>query len=152
MKVTNTESSISLLSSLMGFLFSSQPFWTVRLYILVYIVNFFSYNYISTSRLLPMKFYRILNLLEKGRPHQRTYPLPVPVQCCNYYKEIHTIALIPMVCRNLCERINSKIQVGRSNYLVGKKYCRRCEIYLYNDGTFCPCCGIQLRTTPHNKK
>jgi hypothetical protein len=58
-----------------------------------------------------------------------------------------------MVCRNMCERIYSKIEVGQSHYLVGKKYCRRCEIYMYhNDGVFCPCCGMQLRTTPIDKK
>jgi rRNA maturation endonuclease Nob1 len=57
-----------------------------------------------------------------------------------------------MVCRNICERIYSKIHVGESNYCIGKKYCRRCEIYLYHDGIFCPCCGMQLRTTPTNKK
>ena len=57
-----------------------------------------------------------------------------------------------MVCKNICERIYSKIQIGKANYLIGKKYCRRCEIYLYYDGVFCPCCGMQLRTTPSNKK
>jgi hypothetical protein len=57
-----------------------------------------------------------------------------------------------MVCRNICERIYSKIQVGEANYSVGKKYCRRCEIYLYHNGIFCPCCGMQLRTTPTTKK
>jgi uncharacterized Zn finger protein (UPF0148 family) len=57
-----------------------------------------------------------------------------------------------MVCRNICERLYSKIQVGEPSYFVGKKYCRRCEIYLYYDGVFCPCCGMQLRTTPTNKK
>src|SRR5215212_9020152 len=34
-----------------------------------------------------------------------------------------------MVCRNICERIYSKIVVGQSHYSVGKKYCRRCECY-----------------------
>jgi uncharacterized Zn finger protein (UPF0148 family) len=54
-----------------------------------------------------------------------------------------------MVCRNMCEKIYSKIEVA----LVGKKYCRRCEIYMYhNGGIFCPCCGMQLRTTPIDKK
>jgi hypothetical protein len=57
-----------------------------------------------------------------------------------------------MVCRNICERIYSKIVVGESHYSVGKKYCRRCEIYLYHEGLFCPCCGMQLRTTPIDTK
>jgi hypothetical protein len=25
-------------------------------------------------------------------------------------------------------------------------------IYLYNEGMFCPCCGMQLRLTPSNKE
>jgi hypothetical protein len=59
---------------------------------------------------------------------------------------------IPMVCRNICERIYSKIQVGENIYFSGKKYCRRCEIYFYHNGVFCPCCGMQLRLTPSNKE
>jgi uncharacterized Zn finger protein (UPF0148 family) len=61
-----------------------------------------------------------------------------------------------MVCRNICERLyaNNKASDGINHYyLVGKKYCRRCETYLfYNKGIFCPCCGMQLRTTPTNRK
>ncbi|MFL6324160.1 MAG: hypothetical protein ACJ71K_11090 [Nitrososphaeraceae archaeon] len=59
-----------------------------------------------------------------------------------------------MVCRNICERIYSKeITFGKSNYSLGKKYCRRCEVYLYyNESMFCPCCGMQLRLTPSNRE
>ena len=57
-----------------------------------------------------------------------------------------------MTCRNLCERLDSKIIVGKSNYEEGKKYCRRCEVYFLHDGSFCPCCGIRLRVSPVNKK
>jgi hypothetical protein len=53
-----------------------------------------------------------------------------------------------MVCRNICERIYSKIVVGESYYLVGKKYCRRCECYFITKEIFCKCCGMQLRATP----
>ena len=53
-----------------------------------------------------------------------------------------------MVCRNICEKIYSKMIVGQSHYLAGKKYCRRCERYLVTNRVFCPCCGMQLRTTP----
>jgi ribosomal protein L37E len=64
------------------------------------------------------------------------------------------ILLVPkLVCRNICERIHSKkILFGKSNYSVGKKYCRRCEVYIYhNEGIFCPCCGMQLRLTPSKR-
>ena len=53
-----------------------------------------------------------------------------------------------MVCRNICERIYSKIIVGQPHYSVGKKHCRRCECYFITDKRFCTCCGMQLRTTP----
>jgi hypothetical protein len=54
-----------------------------------------------------------------------------------------------MVCRNICEKIYSKMIVGQSHYLAGRKYCRRCECYLITNKVFCPCCGMQLRTTPN---
>ena len=60
-----------------------------------------------------------------------------------------------MVCRNICGRLDSKISIdnkGSSGYFIGKKYCRRCEIFIYHSKPFCPCCGMQLRTTPTNKK
>src|SRR5919108_5546416 len=53
---------------------------------------------------------------------------------------------VPMVCRNICERIYPKIVVGESHYFVGKKYCRRCECYIITKDVFSPCCGMQLRT------
>jgi hypothetical protein len=53
-----------------------------------------------------------------------------------------------MIYSNICERIYSKIEVGQSRHLVGKKYCRRCEVYLYHNGVFCPYC----RTTAIDKK
>jgi predicted amidophosphoribosyltransferase len=41
---------------------------------------------------------------------------------------------------------------GKSNYSLGQKYCRRCEVYMYNDNMFCPCCGMQLRLTPSSRR
>jgi len=40
----------------------------------------------------------------------------------------------------------------RPGYSDGKKYCSKCEIYLFHPGIYCPCCGVQLRTTPADKK
>ncbi len=57
-----------------------------------------------------------------------------------------------MVCRNICERLYSKIIVGRSSYALGRKYCRRCEVYFCHDGVSCPCCGMALRMSPASKK
>src|SRR5215213_8993013 len=59
---------------------------------------------------------------------------------------------VPMVCRNICERIYSKIVVGQSHYFVGKKYCRRCECHFITKKIFCQCCGMQLRTTPAERE
>jgi uncharacterized Zn finger protein (UPF0148 family) len=49
-------------------------------------------------------------------------------------------------------RKNSKIIFGKSHYEGGRKYCRRCEIYLFHDGTFCPRCGMALRVTSTARK
>ena len=57
-----------------------------------------------------------------------------------------------MVCRNICDRLYSKVVFGISNYSLGHKYCRRCEVYLCSDSMFCPCCGMQLRIIPSSRK
>jgi uncharacterized Zn finger protein (UPF0148 family) len=45
------------------------------------------------------------------------------------------------------------LSIEYNQYLEGKKYCRRCEVFLfYNGGLFCPCCGMQLRRTPTAKR
>jgi hypothetical protein len=62
------------------------------------------------------------------------------------------LLFVSMVCRNICEGIYSKIVVGESHYLVGKKYCRRCECYFITKNIFCECCGMQLRTTPAERE
>ena len=59
---------------------------------------------------------------------------------------------LPMTCRNLCERLYSKIIVGESHYRTGKKYCRRCEVYFLRDGLFCLCCGMRLGVSPVNER
>ena len=53
----------------------------------------------------------------------------------------------PMVCRNICQRVYSKIAVGQSHYMAGGKYCRRCECYLITQEMFCECCGMRLRAS-----
>jgi|SRR5690242_9951684 hypothetical protein len=55
-----------------------------------------------------------------------------------------------MACRNLCEKLYSKIIFGKSRYEDGKKYCRRCEVY--HEGIFCTCCGMALRMSPTSKR
>jgi predicted amidophosphoribosyltransferase len=38
------------------------------------------------------------------------------------------------------------------NYKDGRKYCRRCEIFLLRLGNFCPCCRMALRKSPTARK
>ncbi|WP_236561703.1 hypothetical protein, partial [Nitrososphaera sp. AFS] len=56
-----------------------------------------------------------------------------------------------MACRNLCERLDSKAISGEMNYKDGRKYCRRCEIFLFHLDNFCPCCGMALRGSPTSR-
>jgi len=57
-----------------------------------------------------------------------------------------------MVCRNLCEKVDSRFTVGGSPYGNGKRDRRRGEVFFYHNGIFCPCCGMALRASPTNKK
>jgi len=57
-----------------------------------------------------------------------------------------------LACRNLCERFDSRFTVGKAHYGNGNKYCRRCEVYFFHDGIFCPCCGMALRISPTSKR
>jgi hypothetical protein len=61
------------------------------------------------------------------------------------------VILVLMVCRNICERLYSKIIVGKGPYQAGKKCCRRCEVCFYQVDRFCQCCGMTLRTSPAGK-
>jgi hypothetical protein len=47
-----------------------------------------------------------------------------------------------MVCRNLCERLYSKIIFDKSHFEGGKKYCRWCEFYYCHNGVLCLCCAL----------
>jgi len=47
-----------------------------------------------------------------------------------------------MVCKNICEKLCSKIIVSRRPYQGGMKFCRRCEVYFYQVDKFCQCCGM----------
>ena len=57
-----------------------------------------------------------------------------------------------MACRNLCERFDSRVPVGKARYGNGNKYCRRSKVYFFRVGIFCPCCGMALRMSPTNKR
>src|SRR6185295_11828877 len=58
-----------------------------------------------------------------------------------------------VICRSICEDLESKSKCYEYNqHIDGKKCCRRFENFLhYIGGLFYPCCGMQLRRTPTSK-
>ena len=57
-----------------------------------------------------------------------------------------------MTCKGVCIRYKAKKPVGVGRYAVGQKRCQICEMYMYVDSLWCPCCGYRLRTKPRNLK
>ena len=47
-----------------------------------------------------------------------------------------------------CKRICDEIGILGARYSDGVKYCRRCSVYFFHDGSFCPCCHLHLRSKP----
>lgn len=54
-----------------------------------------------------------------------------------------------MVCRNICETFASS---GKTGYFIGKKYCSKCNRFMYSDNVFCLCCSGNLRVGPYDKR
>ena len=50
-----------------------------------------------------------------------------------------------MSCKGVCVR-----HKALSRYASGHKRCRTCDLFLKWEGSYCPCCGFKLRTTPGN--
>ncbi|HET7149069.1 MAG TPA: hypothetical protein VFI73_11275 [Candidatus Nitrosopolaris sp.] len=78
--------------------------------------------------------------------------LPLSVSSSHLFSGPAFILQFNMGCKNLCEKLYSKIVFGKSRYEGGKKYCRRCEVYYYHQGTFCTCCGMALRMSPTSRR
>ncbi len=57
-----------------------------------------------------------------------------------------------MVCVEICRRYKVKKAGNQSRYANGQKRCNTCEIFLYWEGFFCPCCGVKLRSKPRDGK
>jgi len=51
-------------------------------------------------------------------------------------------------CIAACTQYKAKKTFGISRYAVGQKYCTECDIFVFWDGMYCPCCRQQLRTKP----
>ena len=55
-------------------------------------------------------------------------------------------------CKGVCQR-NKAIRPSTGNrYLIGQKRCQACQVFIYWQGLFCPCCGCRLRNKPRNRK
>ena len=39
-----------------------------------------------------------------------------------------------------------KPATGYNRYKLGFKMCSSCDAWIKHDGTYCPCCGVPLRT------
>jgi|GEM_PF-4911941 len=87
------------------------------------------------------------------RPEQvEYYPSSHPALVAPVLLAVKCSFSFNLVCTNICERLDAEATVGGKNYKDGKKYCRRCEIYLFHSGNFCPCCGMCLRLSPTSRK
>lgn len=52
-----------------------------------------------------------------------------------------------MGCNGVCENFKAfKPDVG-GRYENGQKRCQTCQIFIYFDGMYCPCCNVQLRVS-----
>jgi hypothetical protein len=78
--------------------------------------------------------------------------LPLSVSSCHTFSgpifPYNSIWLVEIYVRGCIP----KILLVKPHYGNGNKYCRRCEVYFFHDGIFCPCpcpcCGTALRMSP----
>ena len=64
------------------------------------------------------------------------FTLPLSVSGSHIFSSPNFSLQFTMACRNLCDRLHSKMIFGKSQYERGKKSCRRCEVYYCDDGVF----------------
>ena len=57
-----------------------------------------------------------------------------------------------MVCKGICLRHKAIRPKTGQRYLIGKKLCQVCQLFINWQGIFCPCCGYRLRSRPRNRK
>lgn len=58
-----------------------------------------------------------------------------------------------MVCKGTCAKYKANKPLGhRGRYELGQKRCSCCQIFVYWDGRYCPCCGYPLKTKPKSNK
>ncbi|KFM18955.1 hypothetical protein SCCGRSA3_00847 [Marine Group I thaumarchaeote SCGC RSA3] len=50
-----------------------------------------------------------------------------------------------MTCNGICNTYKANKPKEGGRYENGQKRCQTCEIFVYHDGLYCPCCKTQLR-------
>ena len=71
----------------------------------------------------------------------------------NYYDYADSVICIHMVCKGICLRHKAiRPTNGGCRYLKGQKRCQVCQVFIYWEGSYCPCCGYKLRLNPRNSK
>jgi len=55
-------------------------------------------------------------------------------------------------CNAICQRYKALLPKNMGRYTVGQKRCNSCEIFIYWDGLWCPCCNDRLRLSPRSSK
>lgn len=57
-----------------------------------------------------------------------------------------------MVCKNICTKYRAKRNKSLPRYVLGQKRCQVCEIFIFWEGSNCPCCSFRLRVRPRGKR
>ena len=71
----------------------------------------------------------------------------------NYYDYADSVICVHMVCKGICLRHKAiRPTNGGCRYLKGQKRCQVCQVFIYWEGSYCPCCGYKLRLNPRNSK
>ncbi len=55
-------------------------------------------------------------------------------------------------CNKICQRYRALMPKNSGRYSLGQKRCNECEIFIFWDGLFCPCCNNRLRLAPRTSK
>ncbi len=55
-------------------------------------------------------------------------------------------------CSSVCVRYKALKPVNLGRYETGQKRCNSCDIFIFWDGMWCPCCNERLRLTPRSSK
>ena len=57
-----------------------------------------------------------------------------------------------MTCNGVCENYKATKPAYGGRYEDGQKRCQTCQIFVYYNGLFCPCCNMRLRTNSRYTK